>query len=140
MHPAVRSLPQGGSVLVAAAIFTLVSAAVHFYFFVLESLRWNAPETMGAYGITSAEDAETTQPLAYTQGFYNLFLGVGAVLGVLLLGVSNAVAGLTLISFSTACMALAAMVLLASRWPLARIAMIRGIPALLALMLTLLGS
>ena len=126
--------------LVAAAIFTLISAAVHFYFFVLESMRWNVPETMGVYGITSAEDAEITQPLAYIQGFYNLFLGVGAVLGVLLLGVSNAVAGVTLISFSTACMALAAVVLLASRWPLARIALIRGVPALLALVLTLMAS
>lgn len=126
--------------LVAAAIFTLVSAAVHFYFFVLESLRWNVPETMGVYGITSSDDAQTTQPLAYTQGFYNLFLGVGAVLGVLLLGVGNPVAGMTLISFSTASMVLASVVLLASRWPLARIAMIRGIPALLALLLALMGS
>ncbi len=126
--------------LVAAAIFTLVSAAVHFYFFVLESLRWNVPETMGVYGITSSDDAQTTQPLAYTQGFYNLFLGVGAVLGVLLVGVGNPVAGMTLISFSTACMVLASVVLLASRWPLARIAMIRGLPALLALVLALMGS
>lgn len=126
--------------LVAAAIFTLVSAAVHFYFFVLESLRWNVPETMGVYGITSSDDAQTTQPLAYTQGFYNLFLGVGAVLGVLLVGVGNPVAGMTLISFSTACMVLASVVLLASRWPLARIAMIRGLPALFALVLALMGS
>jgi putative membrane protein len=127
-------------VLIAAAVFTLVSAAVHFYFFVLESLRWTAAQTMGIYGIPTVQDAETTQPLAYTQGFYNLFLGVGAVLGVLLLGVSNPVAGLTLMSFSTACMTLASVVLLAGKWPLGRIALIRGIPALLALVLTLLGA
>ncbi|WP_195840685.1 DUF1304 domain-containing protein [Arthrobacter sp. BL-252-APC-1A] len=126
--------------LVTAAIFTLVSAAIHFYFFGLESLRWTVPETMGVYGITAPQDADTTQPLAYILGFYNLFLGVGAVLGVLLLGLGNPVAGLTLISFSTACMVLAAVALLASRWPMARIAMIRGIPALLALVLTLMGS
>ncbi|WP_066302069.1 DUF1304 domain-containing protein [Arthrobacter luteolus] len=126
--------------LIAATVFTLVAAAVHFYFFALESLRWTAAETMEAYGITSPQDAEATQPLAYTQGFYNLFLGVGAVLGVLLLGVSNPVAGLTLMSFSTACMALASVVLLAGKWPLGRIALIRGIPALLALLLTLMGS
>ncbi|MCC3281855.1 MULTISPECIES: DUF1304 domain-containing protein [Arthrobacter] len=126
--------------LVAAAILTVVSAAVHFYFFFLESLRWTAAETMGVYGITSEQDAETTQPLAYTQGFYNLFLGVGAVLGVLLIGVGNPAAGLTLMSFSTACMVLASVVLLAGRWPLGRIALIRGIPALLALLLTLIGA
>ncbi|MFZ3452227.1 DUF1304 domain-containing protein [Arthrobacter sp. 7Tela_A1] len=126
--------------LVAAAILTVVSAAVHFYFFFLESLRWTTAETMGVYGITSEQDAETTQPLAYTQGFYNLFLGVGAVLGVLLIGVGNPVAGLTLMSFSTACMALASVVLLAGRWPLGRIALIRGVPALLALLLTLFGA
>lgn len=126
--------------LIAAAVFTLVAAAVHFYFFVLESVRWTAAETMSVYGITSTQDAETTQPLAYTQGFYNLFLGVGAVLGVLLLGVSNPVAGLTLMSFSTACMALASVVLLAGKWRLGRIALIRGIPSLLALLLTLLTT
>lgn len=126
--------------LIAAAVFTLVAAAVHFYFFALESLRWTAAETMEAYGITSPQDAEATQPLAYTQGFYNLFLGVGAVLGVLLIGVSNPVAGLTLMSFSTACMALASVVLLAGKWHLGRIALIRGVPALLALLLTLMGS
>jgi len=126
--------------LVAAAILTVVSAAVHFYFFFLESLRWTTAETMGVYGITSEQDAETTQPLAYTQGFYNLFLGVGAVLGVLLIGFGNPVAGLTLMSFSTACMALASVVLLAGRWPLGRIALIRGVPALLALLLTLFGA
>ena len=63
--------------LIAAAIFTLIAAAVHFYVFVLESLRWTATETMEVYGITSPQDAEATAPLAYTQGFYNLFLGVG---------------------------------------------------------------
>lgn len=125
--------------LLAAAVFTVVTAAVHLYFFVLESLRWTAPETAEIYGI-SPEEAETTQPLAYTQGFYNLFLAVGAVLGVLLLGVGNPVAGLTLMSFATACMTLAAIVLLAGRMRLGRIALIRGIPALFALLLTLLGS
>ena len=126
--------------LITAAIFAVIAAVIHLYIFVLESLRWNAPGTMKIFGIATPQDAAATQAMAYNQGFYNLFLAVSAVLGVVLLGAGSRVAGLTLMSFATASMFLAAAVLLASNRHMVRPAMIQGGPAGVALLFTLLGA
>lgn len=39
------------------------------------------------------EASEAAEPLAFNQGFYNLFLAVGALLGVLLVALDAATAG-----------------------------------------------
>lgn len=125
--------------LFTAAVFAVISAAVSFYIFLLETLKWTDPETMAVFRVKTSEEAAITQQLAYNQGFYNLFLAVGAALGVLLLVLGNSVAGVTLMSFSTACMALAAVVLAASDRRMVRAALVQGGPAALALLFTLLG-
>ncbi|CEA07330.1 hypothetical protein BN1051_00642 [Arthrobacter saudimassiliensis] len=126
--------------LIIAVIAALAAAAIHVYIFILESLRWTEPETMAIFRVGSPQAAADTQALAYNQGFYNLFLAVGALLGVLLLTVGNGVAGLTLMSFTTACMLLAALVLLVNDRRMARPALIQGGPAAVALVFTLLGA
>ena len=45
--------------------------------------------------------------MAYNQGFYNLFLGIGAALGLLLFFGAQPAAGAALLLFSTASMLLA---------------------------------
>ncbi|MER2206253.1 MAG: DUF1304 domain-containing protein, partial [Rhodococcus sp. (in: high G+C Gram-positive bacteria)] len=58
---------------VAGYIFAGLAAAVHVYIFVLESILWTAPKTRATFGVKSEEEAIVTQPLAFNQGFYNLF-------------------------------------------------------------------
>ncbi|MER1995289.1 MAG: DUF1304 domain-containing protein [Arthrobacter sp.] len=119
--------------LVAASVFALIAAAIHVYIFVLESIRWTAPATMALFRIPNGEQAAHTQALAYNQGFYNLFLAVGAVLGVLLLGMGNVAVGATLVGFAAASMMLAGAVLLLKDSRMLRAALIQAVPALLAL-------
>ena len=69
--------------LIAACGTAGLAAFVHVYIFVLESLRWEHPATRRVFG-TSAETASTTRPLAYDQGFYNLFLAIGTAVGIAL--------------------------------------------------------
>ena len=126
--------------LVTAAVFAVIAAAIHLYIFVLESLRWTAPATMAVFRISSPQEAAYTQSLAYNQGFYNRFLAVGAMLGVVLLGAGSRVAGLTLMSFTSASMVLAALVLVISNRRMIRPALIQGGPALVCLAFTLLGA
>ena len=49
-----------------------------------------------------------TRPMAYNQGFYNLFLGLGAGLGLVLWSTGHDTAGRTLALFCTGSMVLAA--------------------------------
>ncbi len=53
-------------------------------FFVLESVLFRRPFAWRTFGIGNQQDAETTRDWALNQGFYNLFLAVGVVVGVLL--------------------------------------------------------
>ncbi|WP_341394466.1 DUF1304 domain-containing protein [Arthrobacter sp. G119Y2] len=126
--------------LITAAVFAVVAAGIHLYIFVLESLRWTAPSTMAVFRVASPQDAAATQALAYNQGFYNLFLAVGILLGVVLLGAGSRVAGLTLMSFASASMVLAALVLVASNRSMIRPALIQGVAPAVCLAFTLLGA
>jgi putative membrane protein len=118
--------------LSVAVVFTALAALVHVYIFVLESLWWERPRTRAVFG-TSPEVAATTRPLAYNQGFYNLFLAVGAAVGVALLGVDHG-ASVTLMAFSTGSMLAAALVLLTSDRRKARAAAVQGLFPLIALL------
>jgi putative membrane protein len=94
-----------------AAVFVALAGVLHVYIFVLESAWWTRPKTWKRFGLTSQAEAETTRPLAYNQGFYNLFLAVGAILGLFFYFGGSEEAGTALVLFSTASMVLAAVVL-----------------------------
>lgn len=115
-----------------AIFFVSISAVIHLYIFFLESLLWGKPKTNRVFGM-SLEMAESNRLLAFNQGFYNLFLGAGALSG-LLIGLDS-VAGKTLIAYSLLSMLLAAVVLIYSNPKLLRPALIQGIPPLLGLAL-----
>jgi putative membrane protein len=94
-----------------ASVFVALSGLLHVYIFLMESAWWTRPKIWQRFGLTSQADAETTKPLAYNQGFYNLFLAIGALLGLVLYVSGLEQAGAALILFSTASMFLAAIVL-----------------------------
>jgi putative membrane protein len=108
---------------------------VHGVIFSLESLRWSQPATWRRFGIASQQDADTVAPMAYNQGFYNLFLGVGALVGVVLLafpGVRQAGVGVAVLAVGS--MLAAATVLVLSNRALARAALTQGLFPLVAVL------
>ena len=102
--------------LIIGLLLAALAAAFHVFIFALESLRWTEPETRRIFGVASEADAETTKPLAFNQGFYNLFLAIGAGIGIVLWAVNGVVdvAGRTLLLFSLGSMLGAALVLTTS--------------------------
>lgn len=98
--------------LTAACVFAILAGLLHVVIFVLESFRWTEPKTMTTFSIPSLQEAEATKEMAYNQGFYNLFLGIMALIGAALtLFFNQHVVGVTLMIAGTASMALAALVL-----------------------------
>lgn len=111
---------------VVAAVFVALAAVLHVYIFLLESLWWTRPATWKRFGVSNQADADTTRAMAYNQGFYNLFLGIGAALGLLLFFGTQPVAGAALLLFSTASMVLAAVVLTTTGPGYLRPALVQG--------------
>ncbi|MCT2085208.1 DUF1304 domain-containing protein [Microbacterium enclense] len=126
---------------ILALVFAGLAALLHVYIFVLESVRWSHPTVWRIFGLTSQEAADTTKPLAYNQGFYNLFLAIGAAIGVVLWAVNGVgdVAGRTLLLFSLGSMLGAALVLITSGRKYLRPAAVQGTLPLIGFVLTLLA-
>lgn len=114
-----------------------VSAAVHVLFFYWESVVWKRPTTWRRFGVATQEQAEASAAFAYNQGFYNLFLAVGAILGSILFGVGFRDAGFALGLFSVVCMLGAALVLMSSGRGRVVAALIQGTAPLITVVLYL---
>jgi len=124
--------------LLVACVLAGLAALVHVYIFVLESLRWTDPATRRVFG-TTEETAAITAPLAYNQGFYNLFLAIGTAVGIALVP-SDRPGCTALIVFGTGSMLAAALVLVTSDRRKARAAVIQGLLPLLALLALLIHA
>lgn len=74
----------------AANIATLLVAALHVYFLILEMFLWCTPKGMKTFGLTP-EFAAASKTLAANQGLYNGFLAAGLVWGVVLGPPGNAI-------------------------------------------------
>ena len=113
--------------ITAGVTFAALAALLHVYIWVLESFLWTAPRTRATFG-TSQEEAEITKPLAYNQGFYNLFLAVvtGVGIGLTISGGTLVGAGVALLFAGVGSMLAAAIVLLASSPDKARSAVIHS--------------
>ena len=97
-----------------ASVFVALAAVLHVYIFLMEAAWWTWPKIWQRFGLASQTEAETTRVLAYNQGFYNLFLAFGAIIGLFLYFGGPEQAGAALILFSTASMFVAAIVLTTS--------------------------
>lgn len=112
----------------------MIAALIHVYFFVLESLWFMRPAVWGRFGIESEADAEVTRSFAYNQGFYNLFLAVGVAIGLVLVGVGQAAAGLAIVLFACGSMIAAGVVLFAHSPSFLRAAAIQAVPPAVAVL------
>lgn len=122
---------------IAALVFAGLATLLHVYIFVMESLAWTSPRTRATFG-TTAEEAETTKLLAFNQGFYNLFLAVVTVVGIIAISLGHNGVGAALVFAGAGSMAAAALVLVASSPDKARAALIQGtFPAIAVLLLVL---
>ena len=116
--------------VVVGLVLAAVAAMVHIFIFYLESIVWTSERARSTFG-TSEEDAETTKGLAFNQGFYNLFLAISVIVGIVLTALGTTVAGATLVFAGAGSMAAAALVLLISSPDKAGAALKQGVvPAL----------
>jgi len=117
-------------------VLAVGAALLHVYIWVLEAFRWTEPATRRTFGVSEA-DAPVLAPMAYNQGFYNLFLAIITIVGVALLGEQEDV-GRSLALAGTGSMLAAALVLVTHDRSMARAAITQGtLPALAVLFLLL---
>lgn len=62
-----------------AILFTVITALLHGYFFILETFLWTTPFGLKTFRM-SPEKAEASRVLAANQGVYNGFLALGLLL------------------------------------------------------------
>ena len=116
---------------VIAQIFVVVAGLFHVAVFALESLLFSKPSTYKRFLVKDEAEAAAARPWAFNQGFYNLFLAIGA-LGGLIWGGDK---GHAIALFACACMAGAGLVLVASDRRMVRAAAAQAVPPILALVL-----
>ncbi|WP_326546972.1 DUF1304 domain-containing protein [Mycolicibacterium sp. ND9-15] len=118
----------------AGLFFAGLAALLHVYIWVMESLTWTSPRTRATFGLTE-EEASATKELAFNQGFYNLFLAIITIAGIVIGGIGDNWAGLALVFAGVGSMLAAALVLLLSSPDKARAAITQGIFPLIAIVL-----
>ena len=120
---------------IIGAVFLSLAALIHVYIFYLESIAWSKPKTWKTFGLTSQSEADTVKPMAYNQGYYNGFLALGVIVGLVLITTNVAQAGYALAIFAGSSMVLAATVLITSNARLARAAVLQGAAPLIGVVL-----
>ena len=118
---------------ILAILAAAIAALIHLWFFVLESLLFERPTVFARFGLRSAEDAAVVRPMAFNQGFYNLFLAAGIAVGILLIANGQEPAGRAIVPFACACMVGAGIVLLATNRRFLAAAALQAGPPLVAI-------
>lgn len=115
-----------------AVVFGVLSGLLHIQFWLLEAVWWRQERIWKRFGIKSQDQADGLAFNMINQGYYNLFLGIGAVVGAILLAVE--VPGrTTLLGYCCLFMVGAGLVLFVSRRSMARAALIQAVPPLVTL-------
>jgi putative membrane protein len=118
---------------VLTVVFAILAALVHVLIFTMESVLWAAPSIWRRFGLSSQAEADVVEPMAFNQGFYNLFLALAAVLGLLLLGWGNPIAGKWVLLVALSSMVLASVILLVTSRRMWRAALVQGVAPLLGI-------
>jgi putative membrane protein len=116
-----------------AAVAALLAAAFHVLFFILESVTFSQPTVAARFGLTTPEQIAAVRPMAFNQGFYNLFLAIGIAGGLALVAAGSVDAGRAVVLFACACMVGAGVVLFATNRRFIRSAAIQAAPPLVAI-------
>jgi len=129
-------------VSILATVVAALAGLLHVYIFVMESIQWTQPRVWRRFGVADQQAADITKPMAYNQGFYNLFLAIGVVIGLALFwagddGSTAEVAGRTLTLFALGSMLAASLVLITSGAKYLRAAAIQGTLPLIGFVLFL---
>lgn len=122
---------------VVAQIAALGAGLIHVMIFAFESLLFLRPDVHKRF-LVQASDAPTVKPWAFNQGFYNLFLAVGSIGGIIVVWFGDELVGRTLVLFACGSMVAAAVVLVASDRRMIRAAAVQGVLPLVALIAALL--
>lgn len=125
--------------VIAGLVLAGVAALIHVYIFYLESIAWTSPKTRKIFGVESAENAEITKPLAFNQGFYNLFLAIAIIVGIVLMAMCHTAVGATLVFTGAGSMVAAGLVLLLSDRSKASAALKQLVPPLLGIVCLAVG-
>lgn len=97
--------------LVTGSILAVAAALLHVFIFYLESMAWTTDRSRSVFGFTEQE-SHNTREMAFNQGFYNLFLAIEVIFGVVFLAAGATYgAGLALVLAGTVSMFGAAAVL-----------------------------
>jgi len=72
---------MASALVIIGLALVILAGLLHVVIFLLESVLWRSRATWRRFGVESAEDAKVARPWALNQGFYNLFLAIGAILG-----------------------------------------------------------
>ena len=115
---------------IVSDILIVIVALLHFYFLYLEMFLWDKPRGMKSFRMTE-EQAKQSKTLAMNQGLYNGFLAAGLVWSLL----ADPTMIVPLRVFFLGCVIVAALVGAATVSP--RIFLIQGVPAVVALGLSL---
>jgi putative membrane protein len=123
-----------------AIVAALLAVAIHAWFFVLESVLFMRPTVFRRFGLTTEADAQIVRSFAYNQGFYNLFLTAGVVIGLALVATGDIASGRVLVLFACGSMIAAGVVLALHNPRFARAAAIQVVPPLVAVLAILAGA
>jgi putative membrane protein len=118
----------------AAAV---LAGLLHVVIFTMESVLFGRPQIHRRF-LTAPQDVDAVRPWALNQGFYNLFLGLGVLAGVVWLHTGDVTVGRTLVVFGCLCMLGAALVLVLTDRRMARAAVTQGLLPLIAVVAALL--
>ena len=119
-----------------AQIFAVVAGLGHVGIWIMESLLFQRPAVYRIFRVRP-EHVPVVQLWAFNQGWYNVFLGAGAIGGVVTLHVGDETVGRTLVLFCCACMVGAGLVLYISERRMWRGAMAQAGPPLVVLVASL---
>jgi putative membrane protein len=128
--------------ITVAWIFASIAGGLHIVVFVWEALVFPSPAVHRGIFFTPTEDVPAIRLWAFGVGFYNLFLGLGALIGVSVWMTGNETVGRTLVIYTCLFMFLSGLVLVAAdRMEMGRArgkgiggAIGQGLPPLLALL------
>ena len=124
--------------VVTALVLAGIAALVHVFIFYLESVAWTGERARATFGMT-ADEAHSTQEMAFNQGFYNLFLAICAATGIVFVVAGQTAVGSALVFAGAGSMAAAATVLFLSAPDKRAAALKQGLVPLLAVIALAIG-
>jgi putative membrane protein len=123
-----------------AQVAALIAALLHVGFFLMESVLFGRPTVWARFGLKSAQEADVVRPMAFNQGFYNLFLAVGILAGLAMVAAANAEAGRAIVLFACACMVGAGVVLVATNRRFLAAGAMQALPPLVTIVATIVAG